>query len=242
MYFFWKTLWHKYKHTLGKSSRIIAYLLILFEILCSAYDFRATQLVLSDPHARFSEKAIMITGTLLGIVIEGGGYGSMANKILKNSDEGIDLAKIEVKADNLAELPLVNGQKIKNADQAGTFVQTESGFRVFIKENGFPDFSPFSKKNVQIEGMTGLHHVDFVKANKAAGFGNTPDAHTKFNNGEFADYTWHHHEDTKTMQLVPKALNNPKNEGLLHTGGAAVSKHNKNFPDQKLEFPSPKLD
>jgi A nuclease of the HNH/ENDO VII superfamily with conserved WHH len=142
----------------------------------------------------------------------------------------------------IAKLPLVNGQKIKNVDRAGTFAQTESGLKVFIKENGFPDFTPFSKKNVKIEGLTGKSSIDFVKANKAAGFGNTYDAHCVFNNGEFKDYTWHHHEDCVTMQLVPKFLNNSPSKGLSHTGGAAVIRHNQTLGNTQLIYPSPKLD
>jgi DNase/tRNase domain of colicin-like bacteriocin len=242
MYYFWTFLWRQFKQKLGKYAISLATLVVLFEISCSAYDFRETQNVLSDPHARISEKTIMIVGTLMGIMLEGGGYGTIGNKLLKNSDEAVDLAKTESKVLNEADFQLVNGSKIINAAEAGTFVTTKSGFKVFIKENGFPDFTPFSKKNVQIKAMTGGQYADFLKANKKAGFGNTHDAHLKFNNGEFKDYTWHHHEDTKTMQLVPKALNNPKNEGLTHTGGAAVCGHNRDFPEQQLIFPSPKLD
>ncbi len=140
------------------------------------------------------------------------------------------------------QLPLVNGQKIINATDIGTFVTTKSGFKVFIKENGFPDFTPFSVMNVQIEGMTGERYSDFIKANEAAGFGSKYDAHNKVHSGKFKDYTWHHHEDCKTMQLVPKSLNNFNDNGLSHTGGAAIAKHNRLFPDKKLVFPSPKIE
>jgi A nuclease of the HNH/ENDO VII superfamily with conserved WHH len=148
------------------------------------------------------------------------------------------ITETERKAE-IEKLPLVNGQKIINAHQAGSFVVTVSGFRVYIKPNGFPDFTPYSVKNVQIEGMTGTQ-ADFVKANKIAGFGNTHDAHQIFNNGQYAEYTWHHHEDCKTMQLVPKALNNPIDDGLAHTGGAAITRHNNKKGNTKLVFPSPK--
>jgi A nuclease of the HNH/ENDO VII superfamily with conserved WHH len=227
---------------LGKYAHFLAYLVILFEILCSAYDFRETQIVLSNAHASRFEKTIMITGTLLGIVLEGGGYGIMGNKFLKNSEEAIDLVKTEKRILNEADFPLINGEKIINAAEAGTFVTTKSGFRVFIKENGFPDFTPFSKKNVQIEGMTGELNIDYAKANQVAGFGNSKNAHLTLENGKYKDYTWHHHEDGKTMQLVPRSLNNPADKGLRHTGGAAVVKHNKKYPDTPLYFPSPKLD
>jgi hypothetical protein len=135
MYYFWTFLWRQFSPKLGKYAHFFAYLVVLFEILCSAYDFRETQKVLSDPHAGFSEKTIMIVGTLLGIVLEGGGYGTIGNKLLKNSDEAVDLSKTEKKILNEADFPLVNGSKIINAAEAGTFVVTKSGFKVFIKEN-----------------------------------------------------------------------------------------------------------
>jgi A nuclease of the HNH/ENDO VII superfamily with conserved WHH len=241
MYYFWTFLCRQLRPKLGKYAHFFVYLLVFFEILCSAYDFRETQMVLSNSRSSRFEKTIMITGTLLGIVLEGGGYGIMGNKFLKNSEEAIDLVKTEKRILNEADFPLVNGEKIINAADAGTFVITKSGFKVFIKENGFPDFTPFSKKNVQIE-MNGNWDSDFVKANEISGFGKHKDAHKLIENGKYKDYTWHHHEDGKTMQLVPKALNNIKNGGLRHTGGRAVVEHNRNFPTQKLRFPSPQLD
>ncbi len=36
-----------------------------------------------------------------------------------------------------------------------------------------------------------------------------------------AGYTWHHVEDTKTMQLIPTDLH----DAVKHTGGCAVIKH-----------------
>jgi A nuclease of the HNH/ENDO VII superfamily with conserved WHH len=138
----------------------------------------------------------------------------------------------------IEKLPLVNGQRIKNADQAGTYVVTKSGFRVFIKLNGFPDFSPYSVKNVQIE-MQGNWDTDFIKANQKAGFGNGINAHQFAEGGKYKNYTWHHHEDCKTMQLLPKNLNNSNMGGLSHTGGRAVTDHNQLFPNNQLRFPSP---
>ena len=97
MYFLWKYLWHKYKDRLGKYAISSATFLILVELSFSVYDVKETLKVLADPNAAKTEKAIMIAGTRLGIMIEGGGYGTAANKILKSTDEGIDLAKNEGK-------------------------------------------------------------------------------------------------------------------------------------------------
>ncbi len=77
----------------------------------------------------------------------------------------------------------------------------------FTKE-GFPDFSPYSIKDVKIEyGKT--RYVDFSTANKAAGFDKTP-----------VGYTWHHSEKYGLMQLVPEELH----EQVRHTGGVSIYK------------------
>lgn len=70
-------------------------------------------------------------------------------------------------------------------------------------KNGFPDFSSVSKADVQIS-QTGSRAGDFAAANKSAGFKSTPDG-----------FTWHHHQDKKTMQLVPTDIHSKTG----HTGG-----------------------
>jgi hypothetical protein len=79
---------------------------------------------------------------------------------------------------------------------------------VYINSQGFPDFTPYSEINVTIE-VTGVPRTDFARANAAAGLTETP-----------AGYTWHHHQDGRTMQLVPSTLNNVSMGGVAHTGGA----------------------
>jgi RHS repeat-associated protein len=79
---------------------------------------------------------------------------------------------------------------------------------VQFDEQGFPNFSAYSKSSVQIS-VTGKHNIDFQRANQAAGYSKTPDG-----------YTWHHHQDGKTMQLVPKDLH----KEVRHTGGAATKR------------------
>ncbi|WP_017472969.1 T7SS effector LXG polymorphic toxin [Amphibacillus jilinensis] len=78
----------------------------------------------------------------------------------------------------------------------------------FSKE-GFPDFSRYSKANLEIKGLIGDHYYDFKKANEALGLKNTP-----------AGYTWHHVEDGKTMMLVPSDIHGE----VRHTGGASLIK------------------
>jgi hypothetical protein len=77
-----------------------------------------------------------------------------------------------------------------------------------FNKNGFPDFTQWVKKEVQIE-PTGDRRADEALANIAANLKETP-----------KDFTWHHHEDGKTMQLLPKDIHNKTG----HTGGYAILK------------------
>lgn len=78
---------------------------------------------------------------------------------------------------------------------------------VRFNEKGFPDFSPYAIAEVKIQ-YSGDRATDYKLANEAAGFAVKP-----------KDYTWHHHEDAKTMQLVPRDLHRE----VGHTGGCATS-------------------
>ena len=78
---------------------------------------------------------------------------------------------------------------------------------VKFKENGFPDFTPYSKAEVKLGRLTGNYFKDAATANKAVGFKSTPEG-----------YVWHHVEDGKTMQLVPRDIHN----ATRHTGGSAT--------------------
>lgn len=137
-------------------------------------------------------------------------------------------------------VPTINGRKPVNYEFAGRTYHTTSGFDVPFNMHGFPDFDQFSARTVRIDGMAGNYTTDFAKANKAA-FG-VEDANYHLTHG-YGDYTWHHHEDTKSMMLVPKTVNNPAQGGVAHTGGAAVVKHNNLLPSGStpLTYSSPPL-
>ncbi len=77
---------------------------------------------------------------------------------------------------------------------------------VFFSKAGYPDFARYAKAQVRIE-PTGQRIKDFRLANKAAGFKKTPDG-----------FTWHHHQETGIMQLVPNDLH----KNVRHTGGIAI--------------------
>jgi len=83
---------------------------------------------------------------------------------------------------------------------------------------GYPDFTRYAEMQVRIR-MTGNRSADFAAANRAVGFGqsaqDTP-----------AGFTWHHHQDRTTMQLVPEDLH----AAVKHTGGVAVIKEKGPLP------------
>jgi hypothetical protein len=70
-------------------------------------------------------------------------------------------------------------------------------------KSGHPDFSGVAMAEVTIK-QTGKRGGDFRAANEAAGLKKTPEG-----------YTWHHHQDGKTMQLVPRDVHAQTG----HTGG-----------------------
>ncbi|MEJ2046408.1 MAG: HNH endonuclease, partial [Reinekea sp.] len=75
---------------------------------------------------------------------------------------------------------------------------------------GYPDFSEWIPKGGRVElpdGQLGNHSSDFAKANELYRVKETP-----------TGYTWHHHQDGKTMELVPQNIHNATG----HTGGVAV--------------------
>jgi len=78
---------------------------------------------------------------------------------------------------------------------------------VKFNEQGFPDFSPYASAEIEIQ-YTGDRSDDFDLANQAAGFDITPEG-----------CSWHHHENARTLQLVPTDLH----KAIAHTGGCATS-------------------
>jgi RHS repeat-associated protein len=78
-----------------------------------------------------------------------------------------------------------------------------------VKTGNFVNFQPYSIMSVQIQ-YTGSRSQDFTLSNRAAGLDRTPEG-----------FTWHHHEDAKTMQLVPTDLHG----SVGHHGGFAEHKN-----------------
>jgi hypothetical protein len=107
---------------------------------------------------------------------------------------------------NEGGIRLVGGRKPINSRYAGT--THPSGVK-FSKE-GFPDFTPHAKIEVNVSGMNGVYAHDAILANRAAGLDHTPEG-----------YTWNHVEDGVKMQLVPSKIH----RDTRHTGGSATIRH-----------------
>jgi hypothetical protein len=72
-------------------------------------------------------------------------------------------------------------------------------------QKGYPDFKAAGVVRAEVKiTPTGNRPGDFAAANRAAGFKSTPEG-----------YTWHHHQDGTTMQLVPTEIH----RATGHTGG-----------------------
>jgi hypothetical protein len=179
---------------------------------------------------------VVVTETSDEIVTE---ISKEANEIKFKRDNN----SFEALPDNLINVPTINGRKPINYEFAGGIYHTKSGYDVPFNQYGFPNMESFSARTVRINNMDGTVPNDFAKANMEAFGVADKDYHLTVNNGQYANYTWHHHEDTKSMMLVPKNINNPANSGVAHTGGAAIVSHNNNLPQGgiPLTFPSPPL-
>ena len=94
----------------------------------------------------------------------------------------------------------------KNADGSATYYD-KNGNKVTYNKDGYPEFSEHSIETIDdIPGMNGDYGHDSKLANEVAGFDKTPD-----------DYVWHHVEDGKKMELIPKEVHG----NFPHTGGAS---------------------
>jgi hypothetical protein len=97
------------------------------------------------------------------------------------------------------------GPTIRNAHLAG---QKHPVTGIPFNRRGYPSFSGVAIKTVRIQ-QTGNRRVDEAAANMAAGYAETPEG-----------FTWHHHQDKRTMQLVPRDTHYKTG----HTGGVAQKK------------------
>ncbi|WP_425628494.1 HNH endonuclease [Vibrio neptunius] len=176
--------------------------------LKAAYEFSTGKTIFGGIELEPLDRNLAAASIFLGPVAK------VAVTVARHSDEAADLLTASSKVHDATKatdaalggvdnIPLINGRKPINNKYAGK--THPSGVK--FNEQGFPDFSPYSKAQVDIKGLTGDYTKDAAMANKAVGLKSTPDG-----------YVWHHVENAKTMQLIPKDIHN----AARHTGGAAV--------------------
>jgi RHS repeat-associated protein len=95
------------------------------------------------------------------------------------------------------------GVVIRNAHLAG---RRHPVTGILFDADGFPDFSTVAARRVRVT-FSGNYADDFAAANARAGFDRTPDG-----------FTWHHHQDGTTMELVPTNIH----QKTGHTGGMSL--------------------
>lgn len=135
--------------------------------------------------------------------------------------------QIKIKKTYLASVDKVNSRFPINGDYAGKkmhmddvtptmkdkhpYLKEKYPDGVAFDEKGFPRFEPYATNSIKLEKFSGVHETDVRRANELAGIKIEPKG-----------YTWHHHEDGKTMQLVPTDLH----DAVRHTGGMAIFRAN----------------
>ncbi len=120
---------------------------------------------------------------------------------------------------NMAKVKKINGRYPINAEYAGgkyplenlrADLRSKYPNSVRFTEDGHPDFRPYAVKEVQVKGLEGNSKRDFTRADEAAGITKEYRSANRL--------VWHHHQDCKTMQLVPQDIH----EAVRHTGGTAL--------------------
>jgi hypothetical protein len=92
----------------------------------------------------------------------------------------------------------------------GTWKYTDWEGNIVKYKNGYPDFSPYARQNVDIGKQSGNHTSDYAKAEELS----------KLKPPKKEDTSWHHHEDGKTMQEVPTDIH----KNFTHRGGVSEGK------------------
>lgn len=151
-----------------------------------------------------------------------------------NVTKGYDvIPKYSTYEERLKRTP-VNKGKWDNDRGESKFVSEKPDVKKYLEEaevegveyrNAMPDFSPFTKGEVEIPNMTSNRRRNFATADEelAKEWSTSEKKWTKEDVADWREdnnYTWHELNDVKTMQLVPSKINGT----FTHFGG--VGEHN----------------
>jgi hypothetical protein len=164
--------------------------------------------------------ALAVVGAL-GPLGDGAAAAIRAAKAAHQAGNATEVANQLQKVDYFAKsVQQVNGRLPINSAYAGKIypasmlpveIRGKYPHGIPFTAQGFPDFSRYSIRNVNID-MGSTRTQDFLRADSAAGY-------TK-SNPRPAGYTWHHHQENGYMQLIPTDLH----FHVKHTGGIATAK------------------
>nr|WP_269777294.1 RHS repeat-associated core domain-containing protein [Motilimonas pumila] len=151
-----------------------------------------------------------------------GGDGPNANRVHNGSESSIQYAQLkehyralDSKYTPLANKRIVGNNHPINFEKANTVHSVRDGANVRYNPDAYPDFIPVSVINVDIPKMVGKRRTDFKAANIEAGFGTGAYSHQEF----FPNHIWHHHQNGRTMMLVPEDYH-----AVGHSGGDSIAK------------------
>lgn len=107
-------------------------------------------------------------------------------------------------------------------DENGTWTYTNKNGKSVSYPDGFPDFTPYAHPTVQpvviqIASPTN-RATDYRAANEKAGLHKDSDPPVPSLDKPPLGYTWHHHQDGKTMMLVEKDIHRE----FTHSGGVSA--------------------
>ena len=151
----------------------------------------------------------LVPGLVLGLATAGAGTaglaGRAAGRARKLGDAAADLSRVRRVGGRLPINSRFAGKTFHLSDELAK--KYPNGVR--FTDDGFPDFSPYERARLEFDDLSGQNRRDALKANEALGLSDTPDA-----------YVWHHAEDGRTRQLVPKDLH----KAVRHTGGGRCNR------------------
>lgn len=114
------------------------------------------------------------------------------------------------------------GGTITEQPDGSVIYQNKGGTAVTYSKDGYPDFSPHAVRETDLPQFVD-RPSDFKAANQNVGldeFGSNSPKNVSIDGKPPNDYTWHHHENQKTMQLVPSEIH----DTFTHKGGHSLSR------------------